>query len=521
MLLARLAVENTTYRFDKPFTYIVPHTLAAAVRPGVRVTVPFGTGNRTRVGMVLELVREAADTAKLKEILSVLDKEPLLNEEMLSLAVWMKNRYYCTLFEAIKLMIPTGIGYKIVNRYRMSAAFKDYDRELFDDLSWQIIMTLTGVKQGMTGAQLFQKLGIDEKSDALLSLLAQGIVIRENAASRNLNDSTSKMICAVPDFEGTLSPKQQTVYDTLCEVGTVSVREIGYFTGVSAAVIKALSDKGAAEIFEVERFRRPKVNGLQDTALPEKLSDEQAREARAIIRECDADDPAVALLYGVTGSGKTAVFMHVIRHVLEKGRSVIVTVPEISLTPQTLAVFTAAFGDTVAVFHSGLSIGERMDEWKRVRSGQAKIVVGTRSAVFAPVQDLGLIVMDEEQEGTYKSESSPRYHAREVAKFRVNFHKAYCLLCSATPSVESYFMAKSGKYHYHALLNRYGDAIVPQVRLVDMNTEDLYRGKPLISTALAHAVSENIREGKQSILLLNRRGYHTYAVCKNCKTVVS
>lgn len=521
MLLARLAVENTTYRFDKPFTYIVPASLANAVHPGVRVTVPFGAGNRTRVAMVLELTYEAADTAKLKEILSVLDKEPLLSDEMLSLAVWMKSRYYCTLFEAIKLMIPTGIGYRITNRYRMSSAFKNYDREQFDDLSWQIIMTVSGAKQGIPAAQLSQKLGIEEKCDALLSLLEQGIVIRENAASRNLHDATSKMICAVPDFEGNLSPKQQSVYETLCEVGTVSMREISYFTGVSAAVIKALQDKGAAEIFEVERFRRPKVNELKEIVLPEELSEEQAREAAEIIRECDAPDPAVALLYGITGSGKTAVFMHVIRHVLEKGRSVIVTVPEISLTPQTLAVFTAAFGDTVAVFHSGLSIGERMDEWKRVRSGQAKIVVGTRSAVFAPVRNLGLIVMDEEQEGTYKSESSPRYHAREVAKFRVNYHRAYCLLCSATPSVESYFMAKNGKYRYHALLNRYGDAIVPQVRLVDMNTEDLYRGKPLISTALAHAVSENLRDGKQSILLLNRRGYHTYAVCKNCKTVVT
>ena len=229
----------------------------------------------------------------------------------------------------------------------------------------------------------------------------------------------------------------------------------------------------------------------------------------------------VGLLYGVTGSGKTAVFLHVIRHVLTVGKGVIVTVPEISLTPQTLAVFTAAFGDTVAVFHSGLSVGERMDEWKRVRTGRAKIVVGTRSAVFAPVQNLGLIVMDEEQESTYKSESTPRYHARDIAKFRVNYNRAYCLLCSATPSVESYYMAQSGKYRYHALHHRYGDAVVPTVQLVDMNNEDLYRGKPMISMALARAVSENIRAGRQSILLLNRRGYHTYAVCKDCKTVAA
>ena len=521
MLLAQLAVENTTFRFDKPFTYIVPEALSAAVRPGVRVMVPFGTGNRTRVGMVLAVSSGEPENARLKAILSVLDQEPLLDDEMLALVHWMKSRYYCTLFEAVKLMIPAGIGYRIINRYRISAAFKDYDRSAYGDLSWQIIMQLSGAKDGMTGVQLSQKLGIDEKSDALLELLEKGIVIKENVASRNLNDATSRMICAVPDFSGTLSPKQQTLYDTLCDVGTVSVRELSYFTGISTAVIKALSEKGAAEIFEVERFRRPKTADIQEMVLPQKLSPEQSRAAKKILRECDAPEPAVALLYGITGSGKTAVFMHVIRHVLEQGKGIIVTVPEISLTPQTLAVFTAAFGDTIAVFHSGLSMGERMDEWKRVRAGQAKIVVGTRSAVFAPVRNLGLIVMDEEQESTYKSESSPRYHAREIAKFRVHYHKAYCLLCSATPSVESYFMAKSGKYYYHELLNRYGDAIVPEVRLVDMNNEDLYRGKPMISMALARAVSENLEQGRQSILLLNRRGYHTYAVCKNCRTVVT
>ena len=389
----------------------------------------------------------------------------------------------------------------------MNAAFKNYDREAFTDTAWQIIMALTAAKNGLTGAELTERLGIEEKSSDLLSLLENGTVIRENAASRNAADATTRMVCAVPDFSGKLTPKQQSAFDTLCAIGTVTVRELSYYTGVSVGIIRTLADKGAAEIFEVERFRRPKQE-MADIRLPQTLSAEQMNVANDILRECDAAEPMVGLLYGVTGSGKTAVFLHVIRHVLTVGKGVIVTVPEISLTPQTLAVFTAAFGDTVAVFHSGLSVGERMDEWKRVRTGRAKIVVGTRSAVFAPVQNLGLIVMDEEQESTYKSESTPRYHARDIAKFRVNYNRAYCLLCSATPSVESYYMAQSGKYRYHALHHRYGDAVVPTVQLVDMNNEDLYRGKPMISMALARAVSENIRAGRQSILLLNRRGYH-------------
>ena len=402
----------------------------------------------------------------------------------------------------------------------MNAAFKNYDREAFTDTAWQIIVALTAAKNGLTGAELTERLGIEEKSSDLLSLLENGTVIRENAASRNAADATARMVCAVPDFSGKLTPKQQSAFDTLCAIGTVTVRELSYYTGVSVGIIRTLADKGAAEIFEVERFRRPKQE-MADIRLPQTLSAEQMNVANDILRECDAAEPMVGLLYGVTGSGKTAVFLHVIRHVLTVGKGVIVTVPEISLTPQTLAVFTAAFGDTVAVFHSGLSVGERMDEWKRVRTGRAKIVVGTRSAVFAPVQNLGLIVMDEEQESTYKSESTPRYHARDIAKFRVNYNRAYCLLCSATPSVESYYMAQSGKYRYHALHHRYGDAVVPTVQLVDMNNEDLYRGKPMISMALARAVSENIRAGRQSILLLNRRGYHTYAVCKDCKTVAA
>ena len=196
MLFAQLAVENTTYRFDKPFTYTVPEALAAAVRPGVRVTVPFGAGNRTRVGMVLSVSEAPAADGRLKAVLQVLDGEPLLSDEMLALVPWMKSRYYCTLFEAVKLMIPAGIGYKLVNRYRMSAAFKDYDRTAHGDLEWQIIMQLSDAKDGMTGAQLSAKLGIDEKSGALRGLLERGVVLCENAASRNLNDATSRIFRA-------------------------------------------------------------------------------------------------------------------------------------------------------------------------------------------------------------------------------------------------------------------------------------------------------------------------------------
>lgn len=518
-LLAQLALENTSFSFDKPFSYRVPDALRGAVLPGVRVTVPFGSGNRTRVGMVLSL--EEGNLPNVKDVRTVLDAEPLLTAEMLALVPWLKSRYYCTLFEAVRLMLPTGIGVKLTERLRLHPEFKDFDREAYSEEEWRIITALFANRDGLTVRQLGDRLGLDAKSPALSGLRERGVVVVEDTAARGIRDATTRMAAAVPDFSGTLTPKQQEAYRVLCDVGAVTVQELCYFTGVGIGVVKALAQKGAAELFETERFRRPKAPKAGEVRLPETLSEGQQREADGICREIDEGKAAVALLYGVTGAGKTAVFLRAIRHVLEKGRGVIVTVPEIALTPQTLSVFLAAFGDTVAVFHSGLSMGERLDEWKRVRSGKARIVVGTRSAIFAPVQDLGLIVMDEEQEATYRSENSPRYHAREVAKFRAAYNRAYCLLCSATPSVETYYFAQTGKYYYHELPHRFGTAVVPRVELADMNTEDLFRGKPLISASLAEAVSRNLREGRQSILLLNRRGYHTYAVCRDCRTVMT
>lgn len=516
---AEIAVEKTTLRFDRPFSYRVPEGLAQAVVPGVRVTVPFGAGDRTRVGLVLSVCGDAA--AGTKDVLTVLDEEPLLDGEMLALVPWIASRYYCTLFEAVRLMLPVGIGVKLVERCRLDPDFKDFDREAYPDPEWRIITALFAHRDGMTLRQLGEKLGLAAKDPALESLAARGIVRVERAPVRGVRDATARMAAPVADYGGRLTPKQQAVYDVLCDVGAVTVQELCYFTGVGAGVVKTMAEKGAVDLFDAERFRRPKPPAPGEIRLPETLSAEQQREADAICREIDAGDAAVALLYGVTGAGKTAVFLHAIRHVLEKGRGVIVMVPEIALTAQTLSVFLAAFGDSVAMFHSGLSVGERMDEWKRVRTGRARIVVGTRSAVFAPVRDLGLIVMDEEQEPAYRSESSPRYHAREVARFRAAYNKAYCLLCSATPSVETFYMAQRGKYYYHELSSRYGEAVMPRVELADMNAEDVYRGKPLIGVSLANAISENLREGRQSILLLNRRGYHTYAVCRDCRTVMT
>ena len=519
-LYARVAVENTVYHFDKLFTYRVPERLAERVAPGLRVTVPFGAGNHPRVGLLFSLDGEPDPRAK--DLLDVQDSQPALTAHELDLVRWMADRYYCTLFEAARLMIPAGLQLKLKTGYLLAPEFKNFDREAFSPLAWQILLLLRQAGRSVPGEKLSEQLGITPDCPDLAALLEQGIVLQVNIAASRMKDATSKMVRPLPEFDGKLTPRQQEVYQVLNDAGQASERELCYFTGCSSSVVKALVDKGAAEAFEVEVYRRPEVPDEGPPLREISLSPEQQQVFDALLSELD--DPAAprsALLYGVTGSGKTSVFLRLVQTVLDRGRGVIVTVPEISLTGQAIQRFRRLFGDGIALFHSGLSFGERMDEWKRVRRGEARIVVGTRSAVFAPVQDLGLIVMDEEQEHTYQSESAPRYDAREVARYRCWQENAFCLLCSATPSVTTYRAAETGKMGLHRLRERYGDAVLPQVQLVDMNVDSIPGDDFAIGNTLARALTENYQAGRQSIVLLNRRGYHTFARCTVCKEVVS
>lgn len=520
--LAQVAVENTVFHFDKLFTYQVPEEMCQRLRPGMRVMVPFGTGNRNRVGMVFSLGGE--EGGKLKPVASVLDKEPVLDQESLELAAWIKDRYFCTFFEAVKLMIPAGLQFRLKNSYLLDGEFKDFDREEYDDLSWQIIMALKRAGRAMPFEKLSGTLGIEESCPEFQELVKKGVVRRVNLAMSKVQDATSKMIRAIPGYSGKLTPRQKEVLRVLSDVGEVSEKELCYFTGISGSVIKNMAEKGAIEVFEYEIYRRPEIICTRDDLEKELvLSPRQQEVFNELIAEYNntADQRRCALLYGVTGSGKTSVFLKLMEYVLQQGKGIIVMVPEISLTPQTLQQFQQLFGDQVAVFHSGLSLGERMDEWKRVRRGQARIAVGTRSAVFAPVKNLGMVVIDEEQEHTYKSEASPRYDAREVARCRCIKSNAFCLFSSATPSVEAFRMAKEGRYYFHKLEGRFGSAQMPEVCLADMN-DDFFPGSDwAIGSLLAEELVRNFSEGKQSIVLLNRRGYHTFASCRTCREVVS
>lgn len=518
--IAKVAVENAAYSFDDAFDYAIPQDLANKVQPGVRVLVPFGNGNKKRQGFVFALRQPKADK-KCKAIAEVLDDEPLLNNELLRLAVFLKEQTFCTLFDAAKAMLPSGIGLHFVLSYILNPAYAE-EISTEDAAQQAVVKYLREKAVYVKRDKILKDLGYKKDTPLLETMAKKGILLCNTDAQRKIGDATVKMARLTAfyfefaDGAGKLTKKQKEVVAFLENVGTASVKEICYFTGVTAAVISTLVGKGIIEFFENEIFRRPKFEKQTSAKTPIHLTAAQQSAFDGLYSQLQAESPKTALLFGVTGSGKTQIFLRLIDAVLKTDKGVILMVPEISLTPQMLSIFYERYGSQVAVFHSALSMGERLDEWKRVKKGEAKIALGTRSAVFAPFENLGLIVMDEEQEHTYKSEMSPRYHARDVARFRAKNHNALLLLASATPSLESYARAKSGQYALYTITERYGNAVLPEVLTVS-NT--LSNTGTRLSDALVCELRETLKAGNQSILLLNRRGFNTFAACSACGKV--
>ncbi len=527
-LIVKAAVEKTAYHFDRLFDYAVPFQLRDSVKKGCRVLVPFGQGNDQRQAMVFDVESAAEPPEKLKPVLRVLDDAPVLGDELLRLALWMHEQYFCTCFDAAKAMLPTGLDMKTVRCY---VPGEDMTLERLDaieglaDIERLAATTVICSAEPVERSRLLEMYGLDEDSDLPERLIRKGIIARSDDAVRRTGDATVRMVRLCDSYErccdGKLTPKQKRVVELLEQTGSASVKEICAFCGVTKVILTNLKKRGVVEYFDNEVFRRPRnaSSSVTDTGAIS-LTPQQQTAYENISRRYHSGEFSTTLLYGVTGSGKTSVFMRAIDDAVADGRGVIVMVPEISLTPQTLQRFRSRYGDRIAVFHSALSMGQRLDEWKRVRRGEAAIAIGTRSAVFAPFDNIGLIVMDEEQEYTYKSESNPRYHARNVARFRCAYHKASLLLASATPSIESYYMAaEAGSYHLEQLTQRFGDARLPVVDTVDISEQ-----KPsdsLFSPQLRQALEYNLEKGYQSILLHNRRGFNTFVACRSCGKVLT
>lgn len=445
-LIATVAVDNTFFSFDTDYSYLVGDDFAEKIKLGCCVKVPFGRSNKLRDGIVVKLdVDSSVD--KLKYISELGDK--VLTDEMVELALWLKERCFCTTYDCLKQMLPRRFGH------------------------------------------------IKSKSERMV-----------------------RLVCDDESLLSKITKKQKLVCDLLLDIGSAQANEVCEFCSVGITVLKNLEKNNIIEFYEREIYRNPYDVVSQVEKTDKIVLSPQQNEAYLTYKDM-LQNGGFGLLYGVTGSGKTQVYLKLIDNALENGKDVIVMVPEIALTPQALNIFHKRYGNKVAVFHSGLSLGERNDEYKRADRGEAKIAIGTRSAVFAPLHNLGLIIMDEEQEHTYKSERTPRYNAKDAAKFRAKYNKALFLMTSATPSIESYSAAKAGKYTLCEINERYGSAILPDVVVVDMKHEMKLGNRSPISSVLKACIAENMDNHKQSILLINRRGYNTFIACNDCGHIVT
>lgn len=525
-IIALVGVENCTYSFDSLFSYNVPDFLRDFLKPGMRVLVPFGRGNVKRQGFVFSLDKAQEDNLKLKDVFSVLDAMPLLNEELISLALWIRQRTFCTYFTAAKAMLPGGMCLKTEKVYKISSDFIDAQPPENDPVALQIINYLKNKRGEIRESSILKNCGLTKETSILQKLEGKGYIESEISAFASVNDISVQHISLSERYlnEGDslrLTDKQKSVVDILSDIGSATLKELCYFSGVSAAVVKLLIDKGICETFEIQVLRTP-MSVYSATDKPKVVLSKTQKRAFDILSGAYKKEKAkTALLYGVTGSGKTNVYLELIENVLADNKSVIVLVPEISLTPQTFSLFKNRFGDNTAVLHSGLSMGERYDEWKRIKNGDARVVIGTRSAVFAPVENLGLIIVDEEQEHTYKSEMSPRYNAKDVAKYRCAYNSALLVFASATPSIETYAKALDGHYVLAEMEERYGKSILPEVHIVDITDKNSRSSFFAISDFLAGEIAMNLINREQTILLVNRRGYNTFVVCGECKHVIT
>jgi primosomal protein N' (replication factor Y) (superfamily II helicase) len=543
ILYAAVHILECPLGIDRPYHYYIPRPLADAVRPGAFVTVPFGKGNRKKLALAvgicdragLSVLPDGVDPDRLKPVSGVCRERLFLTEGQLAICGFLTEQTLCTVGDAVRALVPAQALATLAEFYRpVPGAALPAERlpSAGDLLIYEYIRA-----RGSVSAQALRSRFGARAATALDMLTDRGLVEREldvrepDERQENfyvLARPTEEIRAALAQEKGAgriLSAAQRTVLYVLLEAAEpISGTDLRQHSGVTASVLRALTQKGLVR-GEARRVltERPAESSLGDAGLrtPFSLSSEQADAVRVLSGLADSGEARAALLFGVTGSGKTCVILSMIDRMLDAGRGCIMMLPEIALTPQMLSIFRARYGYRVAVIHSGLSGGERLDAYRRIRTGEAPVVVGTRSAVFAPVPNLGMIVIDEEQEHTYKSDQNPKYHARDVARFRCVQEKALLLLSSATPSLESFRKAEEGKYTLIPLRRRFGKAQLPEVRIADMRREAQRGQTAPLGQELVSELKRVRAEGNQSVLFLNRRGYSTQLVCRSCGLAVT
>lgn len=505
------------HHLDSVYTYYVPDSEGRRVMRGDFVLVPFGAGNRKQSAIVTasEHREETEDGLSLKPIISVINPDLSLTEEILGTVDFLCERTFCSIGDAVRRLIPADAFEKAEDWFSAAdgvdvSSLNQKSRVLFDYL----------LENGKTPLSELKKAFSDDVSSLARKMARSGELVSELKIKGATKAEEKIAVLREDADESTLSMPRTTenhrrLYERIREAGRIPLSELTE-EGFSPSTVSGLEKRGLINVIKQEKLRLPYMN-FPVRAGKTELSERQARAKKELLSLIDGK-PHGALLYGVTGSGKTSVILSLCEDVVRTGKTAIVLVPEIALTWQSVAMFSARFGDRLAVIHSALSTGERFDTYRKIRRGDCDVVLGTRSAIFAPLENLGLIVIDEEQEHTYKSDQSPKYSAKDVARYRCEKNGALMLLCSATPSVETYYRAVTGVYSLIKLEGRYGKATLPSVTLADMREDSSdFR---IIGKVLAEKLIKNYEEGHQSLLFLNRRGYSSFLICRKCGGVM-
>ncbi len=540
-MYAAVHILDNPFCIDRAYHYYIPPLMADAVVRGAFVTVPFGKGNRKQLGVVISLC--GADSLprdlkpeRIKPLGGVCRERLFLSDVQLAMCLYMVETTLCTMGEAVHAIIPAAALATLVEYYRPTALTEESTDERRPALGAGDLLVLAYIRsRGRVSGQTVKTRFGAKAAASLEQLCERGLIERELTVKEPtvptvgyytpaVTANEVESLLALPDGRGGMTAARRRILMTLSEAGArMEASALRAAADATAAQLKAMTEKGLL-FYETEDACHAASDGDTDSDScqpPFDLSGEQAEAVRTLSALAATGEPRAALLHGVTGSGKTCVILSMIDRMLAAGKGSIVLLPEIALTPQMLRIFRARYGRRVAVIHSGLSAGERWESHRRILAGEAPVVVGTRSAVFAPMPELGLIVMDEEQEHTYKSDMNPKYHARDIARFRCARENALLLLSSATPSLESYQKAVEGKYTLISMKERYGGATLPEVHIVDMRGEPGSGNTSPLGQALVGELSRVRERGEQAVLFLNRRGYSPQLVCRSCGQAVT
>lgn len=518
---AKVIVDVPAMQTDQPFTYHIPEELATLVQVGMRVEVPFGNGNRHIQGFVIDIVADSMTDAPLKDIAGVLDLAPVVNTELLELADYMKEQTFAFKITCLQTMLPAVMKAEYQKFVRVTdlaaAQSAGLPLDLLDqetgELEWSqaetagVLPALLRLRQAGTAEIRYQ---VNKKNKVKMMRLVKPLI----AGAEQAQVIKSQLRAG--------AKRKEQLLDLLVQAAGTEL-PVKHYTdaGISNVNLNQGAQAGWLRYAEVETYRDPFAHREFATTTALSLNDQQQAAAEAILAAAAKDEPRTFLLEGITGSGKTEVYLQTIAEVMANGRTAIMLVPEIALTPQMVERFKSRLGDAVAVLHSGLSQGEKYDEWRKIERGEAQVVVGARSAIFAPLENIGLIIVDEEHEATYKQEETPRYHARDLAIWRSRYHGCPVVLGSATPSLESRARAQKNVYTLLPLSHRANpDAALPTVEIVDMKDEYAKKNPGNFSQVLKDKIAHRLANDEQIVLLLNRRGYSSFVMCRDCGHVV-